>query len=133
MKVSILIPIFNEEESIKSLIDEILNVFNYMEYEFEVIFVDDGSTDGSKKLLTKFTDNNPHIKLISFIRNYGQTAAIMAAIDHSSGDILIPIDGDMQNDPADIPKLIDKINEGFDVVSGWRKKRIYNYTQSRGF
>ncbi len=126
MKISILIPIFNEEQSITPLIDEVLSVLNSLEYDFEVICVDDGSTDKSKIFLTEKAEDNSHIKLICLTRNFGQTAAIMAAIDHSSGDILIPMDGDMQNDPADIIRLIEKINDGFDVVSGWRKNRKDN-------
>jgi glycosyltransferase involved in cell wall biosynthesis len=90
---------------------------------YEIIFVDDGSSDGSLEVLLDIRDRNPNVKIISFSRNFGQTAALSAGIDFSKGDILIPMDGDLQNDPEDIIALLQKIEDGYDVVSGWRKDR----------
>ena len=89
----------------------------------EIIFVDDGSKDGSAPVLDNLAARDPRVRVLHLSRNYGQTAALMAAIQNSTGDVIIPMDGDGQNDPADIPRLLDKLNEGFDVVSGWRKER----------
>ena len=87
-----------------------------------MMFIDDGSSDGSLEILLDITKKNPNVKVISFSRNFGQTAALSAGIDFSSGEILIPMDGDLQNDPEDILPLLQKIEEGYDVVSGWRKE-----------
>ena len=128
MKLSILIPIYNEQESVSPLLDEIIAVVNDLKNDYEIICVNDGSSDESEKILCDIAINNNNLKIINFRRNYGQTAALMAAITHSSGDLLVPMDGDLQNDPKDIPMLIDKINEGYDVVSGWRVERKDNKT-----
>ena len=119
--LSIIIPIYNEEENVIKLSELILNALSDRDYE--VIFINDGSTDNSEKVIQSINKKHPHMKLISLRRNYGQTAAMQAGFDHSKGEILIPMDGDLQNDPKDIPMLIEKINEGYDVVSGWRKIR----------
>ncbi len=121
--LSIVIPIFNEEENINILYTSIMEMLNKNNLIAEIIFVNDGSSDNSLKELEKISVKDDNIKIINFRRNYGQTAAMSAGIDHSSGDLIIPMDGDNQNDPNDIPRLINKINEGFDVVSGWRKDR----------
>ena len=121
MKLSIIIPIYNEENNIPELFK---NIFSSLDqYNFEIIAVNDGSKDNSWKELEKLAIQNTEIKLINFIRNFGQTAAINAGIKNASGDIIILIDSDLENDPNDIPLLLAKLNEGFDVVSGWRKKR----------
>jgi glycosyltransferase involved in cell wall biosynthesis len=91
--------------------------------QYEILFVNDGSSDGSEILLTELATKDKNVRLINFRHNFGQTAAMMAGIDHAAGDIIIPMDGDLQNEPADIPKLIAKLDEGYDVVSGWRKDR----------
>lgn len=119
--ISVIIPIFNEEENIAKLYNSIINALK--EIDFEVLFINDGSTDNSEKEIIKLSSADSKIKLINLRRNYGQTAAMQAGFDNSIGDIVIPMDGDLQNDPRDIPNLIEKINEGFDVVSGWRKIR----------
>ena len=119
---SIIIPIYNEEDNINKLSQSILSSLSNLDYE--VIFINDGSTDNSENIIEKLVYKYPNISLINLRRNYGQTAAMQAGFDHSNGDIVIPMDGDMQNDPRDIPKLIEKINEGYDVVSGWRKDRL---------
>jgi len=119
--ISVIIPIFNEEDNIKQLAESILKVLEGL--DFEVLFINDGSKDNSEEEILALAQKHSKIKLITLRRNYGQTAAIQAGFDHSIGDIVIPMDGDLQNDPNDIPILIEKINEGYDVVSGWRKIR----------
>ena len=119
--ISVVIPIFNEEENINKLSQSITKALSDIDYE--VLFINDGSTDNSENEIVKLSSTDPKIKLINLRRNYGQTAAMQAGFDQSKGTIVIPMDGDLQNDPKDIPKLIEKINEGYDVVSGWRKIR----------
>ena len=119
--ISVVIPIFNEEENINKLSQSITEALSDIDYE--VLFINDGSTDNSENEIVKLSSTDPKIKLINLRRNYGQTAAMQAGFDQSKGTIVIPMDGDLQNDPKDIPKLIEKINEGYDVVSGWRKIR----------
>ena len=119
--ISVVIPIFNEEENINKLSKSITEALSDIDYE--VLFINDGSTDNSENEIVKLSSTDTKIKLINLRRNYGQTAAMQAGFDLSTGTIVIPMDGDLQNDPKDIPKLIEKINEGYDVVSGWRKIR----------
>jgi glycosyltransferase involved in cell wall biosynthesis len=126
MILSIIIPIHNEEENLRSLYSRLLESLGPYGKTFEIIMINDGSNDRSGEILDTLADQDTHLKIIHFNRNYGQTAAIMAGIDYAQGDILIPIDGDLQNDPADIPRLTEKIDQGFDVVSGWRKNRRDN-------
>jgi glycosyltransferase involved in cell wall biosynthesis len=121
--VSIVIPLFNEVENIKLLYANIKPVMDSLEKTIELIFVDDGSTDGTYLLLKQLQENDPRIWLIRLRRNYGQTAAFSAGFDLAHGDIVITMDGDLQNDAADIPKLLAKVGEGYDVVSGWRYRR----------
>jgi len=120
--ISIVVPIFNEEDNILKLSESITK--NLSEINYEVLFINDGSTDNSEENILIITKKYSNFKLINLRRNYGQTAAMQAGFDHSIGEIIIPMDGDLQNDPKDIPMLIDKINEGYDVVSGWRKNRL---------
>lgn len=129
MKISVIIPVYNEQESVEKLYLEIKDVANRSSLEHEIIAVNDGSTDGSLTVLKKIAQGDKNFKVIDFRRNCGQTAAIAAGIDFAEGDVLIPIDADLQNDPADIPKLLEKIGEGFDVVSGWRKNRKDNLSR----
>jgi glycosyltransferase involved in cell wall biosynthesis len=121
--LSILIPIFNEEENILPLHERLTKALQKANRPYEILFVDDGSSDGSLDLLLDISQKNPNVRVISFSRNFGQTAALSAGIDFSRGEILIPMDGDLQNDPEDILSLLQKIEEGYDVVSGWRKDR----------
>jgi glycosyltransferase involved in cell wall biosynthesis len=121
--VSVLIPVYNEEENLLPLSERLITALKKTGRPYEVIFVDDGSSDGSLEILLDISKKNPNIKVVSFSRNFGQTAALSAGIDFSKGDILIPMDGDLQNDPEDILPLLQKIEEGYDVVSGWRKNR----------
>ncbi len=120
--ISIIIPIFNEEDNIIELSNAIVREIKKI--NFEVLFIDDGSTDNSEDIILEIIQKYPNFKLISLRRNYGQTAAMQAGFDHAKGKIYIPMDGDLQNDPKDIPKLLKKIEEGYDVVSGWRKDRL---------
>ena len=124
--LSVIIPIFNELNNITTLAEQIKAVLNDIAEEYEIIFIDDGSSDGSDTKLDELSDADKSIKVIHFRKNFGQTAAIMAGIDASSGGIIIPMDGDLQNDPKDIKNLLNKLNEGYDVCSGWRKDRKDN-------
>ncbi|SDR64039.1 dolichol-phosphate mannosyltransferase [Rhizobiales bacterium GAS113] len=121
--LSLVVPIYNEEESIPILLEALLAVLDNIGRRFEVIAVNDGSSDGSTTQLKKAAADRPEIKVIEFRQNAGQTAALMAGIDHASGDVIVTIDADLQNDPEDIPRLLEKLDEGYDVVSGWRKDR----------
>jgi glycosyltransferase involved in cell wall biosynthesis len=121
--LSVLIPVYNEEGNLSLLCDKLVAALRKTGRAYEIIFIDDGSSDGSLEMLLDLRNANPNIKVISFSRNFGQTAALTAGIDFSKGDILIPMDGDLQNDPEDILPLLRKIEEGHDVVSGWRKGR----------
>jgi len=121
--VSFIIPVFNEEHNIPLLYEEIVAAGNALRGSFEIVFVDDGSTDGSFPALRKIQAGDSRIKIIRLRRNFGQTAALSAGFDHARGSILVTLDGDLQNDPADAPRLVAKINEGYDIVCGWRIKR----------
>jgi dolichol-phosphate mannosyltransferase len=121
--VSIIVPAKNEERSLPELIARLFDVLWLRREPFEVIVVNDGSTDGSLAVLRRLAEAHPELRIIDLARNYGQTAAMMAGLDHARGEVIVPIDADLQNDPADIPRLLDKLNEGYDVVSGWRKVR----------
>jgi glycosyltransferase involved in cell wall biosynthesis len=121
--LSILIPVYNEEGNLSLLYEKLMTALKRAGRPYEVIFVDDGSSDGTMEILLDLREKNPNVKIVSFSRNFGQTAALSAGIDVSKGDILIPMDGDLQTDPDDILPLLEKIEEGYDVVSGWRKDR----------
>jgi len=121
-KVSVVAPLLNEQDNIKPLYQQLTQTLSD-KYDYEIIFIDDGSTDNSLNILRDLQKTDPKIRIISFRRNFGQTAALSAGFEHAKGNIVVAIDADLQNDPADIPKMIEKLNEGFDVVSGWRKKR----------
>ncbi|MBF0561134.1 MAG: glycosyltransferase family 2 protein [Alphaproteobacteria bacterium] len=121
--LSVIVPVFNEEDNIPLLCRSLFEVMESLGQSFEVIAVNDGSSDGSLAVLRREAAARPQLKVVNFRRNYGQTAAMMAGIDHASGEVLISIDADLQNDPRDIPKLLEKIAEGYDVVSGWRTNR----------
>ncbi|MCP4330240.1 MAG: glycosyltransferase family 2 protein [Alphaproteobacteria bacterium] len=121
--LSVVIPIHNEEESIPPLCEQLFPVLDGLGKPFEVIAVNDGSSDGSFKALAAAAARRPELKIVDFRRNYGQTAAMMAGFDHATGDVIVSLDADLQNDPSDIPTLLDKLDEGYDVVSGWRKNR----------
>ena len=122
-KISVVVPIYNEEENIDPLLDALFCVLRGLPRDFEIVAVNDGSTDRSYEKLSIAAAEHAELKVVNLRRNFGQTAAIMAGIDYSSGDTLIFIDADLQNDPEDIPLLLAKLDEGYDVVSGWRKNR----------
>ncbi len=123
MLLSIVVPIFNEAQNITGLYQEVVSCLGEEAFDFELILVDDGSRDDSFAIMTGLAEKDPRCKLIQFRRNFGQTAAMAAGFAASSGDVIVPMDGDLQNNPADIPKLLAKLDEGYDVVSGWRKSR----------
>jgi len=121
--ISVTVPVFNEVESIVPLYESVAIVLKSLGRPWELILIDDGSTDGTAAALDKVAAADTNVKVIHLRRNYGQTAAMMAGIDFARGDIIIPMDGDLQNDPMDIPRLLAKLDEGYDVVSGWRRAR----------
>lgn len=131
MKLSIVIPIYNEEENIPPLHGRVTEALAGTGIDYELILVDDGSSDGSFPLLRQIAERDPRVKVIRFRRNFGQTAAMAAGFDAASGEVIVPMDGDLQNDPADIPMLLAKIAEGYDVVSGWRKDRQDTFINRR--
>jgi len=123
-KVSIVVPVYNEELNLPDLFEKVSTVMNANpDQEWEVILVNDGSSDSSGSILTEFQKKDARFKAVQFRRNFGQTAAMQAGFDYANGDVVVPMDADLQNDPEDIPKLLAKLNEGYDVVSGWRVKR----------
>ncbi|MGB4988664.1 MAG: glycosyltransferase family 2 protein [Pyrinomonadaceae bacterium] len=122
-ELSLFLPVLDEEENLRPMHAKIAAALDALGKSAEVIFVDDGSTDRSLSILKEIAAADDRVRVISLRRNYGQTAAMSAGIDAAKGDILIPMDADLQNDPADIKRLLDKLDEGFDVVSGWRKNR----------
>ena len=121
--LSIIVPVFNEADSVVQLYTELKDVIERQHYAAEIIFVNDGSSDQSREKLKKIAASDDSVKVISFKRNYGQTPAMSAGIEHANGRIIITLDADLQNDPNDIPAMIAKIEEGYEVVSGWRKPR----------
>jgi glycosyltransferase involved in cell wall biosynthesis len=121
--LSIVVPVYNEQDNLVAFSENLLEILQRENYDYEVIFVNDGSADRSGEILDSIASDNQRCKVVHFRRNFGQTAALMAGMDFSSGDVIIPIDADMQNDPADIPRLLEKLAEGYDLVSGWRKDR----------
>lgn len=127
MNLSLVIPVYNEQDNLPLLFDALYQVMPSLGKTWEVILVDDGSRDNSLSILKEYAEKDPdHVRVVSFRRNFGQTAAIAAGLDYSQGDIIILLDADMQNDPADIPMLLEKLDEGYDLVSGWRKQRKDN-------
>lgn len=131
MNLSVVVPVFNEEKNIKILYQELIDVLTKLDQTFEIIFVDDGSTDKSLIILSELQENDSKIVVISFRRNFGQTAALSAGFDYANGDIIITLDGDLQNDPEDIPKLLQKLSEGYDIVNGWRFDRKDSFFSRR--
>lgn len=123
MYLSIITPVYNEEKNIAKLYERLLAVCGGLNLGYEMIFVDDGSRDGSFYELKKIAERDKDVRVIRFKKNFGQTAALAAGINGSKGNVIIPIDSDLENDPADILKLLEKINEGYDIVSGWRVNR----------
>lgn len=124
--VSVVVPVYNEAASLRELHGQIVAALEPTGRAFEMIFADDGSSDGSMDLLRELAAADPRVRVIRFRRNFGQTAALQAGFDHARGEVLVPLDADLQNDPADIPALVAKLDEGYDIVSGWRAERQDN-------
>jgi len=143
MKVSVVIPIFNERENIPILYEKLRSVIDKLDdYEWEIVFADNASTDGSFEILKEIHRKDKRVKVIRLRRNFGQTGSLAAGLDFATGDVIITMDGDLQNDPEDIPLFLEKIQEGYDIVSGWRYDRkdpitkkipskIYNWLASK--
>jgi len=123
LDLSIVIPLYNEEESVKPLYEKLLAALGGSGRTFEMIFINDGSSDRTYDVLCRLAEADSRVKVINLRRNFGQTAAMSAGFDHARGRVIVPMDGDLQNDPADIPLLVAKLEEGYDVVSGWRRDR----------
>src|SRR6202790_2712736 len=124
--LSIVVPIHNEEPCILPLYDRLTAVLEKLRKPYEILFVDDASTDRSFDLLANLVETDPRLKVIRLRRNFGQTAALSAGFDEAQGSIVVSLDGDLQHDPEDIPALLAKIEEGYDIASGWRKDRVDN-------
>lgn len=123
MKISIVIPVHNEVENLNALHEEILEVVNRQNYDAEILFIDDGSTDESWSIVSELAGKHEHVKAIKFRRNFGKAAALDAGFAQASGEICITMDGDLQDDPAEIPRFLEKLDEDYDVVSGWKRVR----------
>ncbi len=128
---SIVIPVHNEEDSIIPLFARIVETMEAQEWDFEIVFVDDASTDGSFSLLEQIASLDSRVVAVQLRRNFGQTAALTAGFDYARGQVIVSMDGDFQHDPSDLPLLIEKIHQGFDIVSGWRKQRMDNFFTRR--
>jgi len=131
LDLSVVIPLYNEGECIKPLYTSLKAICDRLDLNYELIFIDDGSTDATYRLLSELHRQDPKVKVIKFRRNYGQTPAMAAGFAHATGRIIVSMDGDLQNDPADIPRLLSKIDEGYDVVCGWRKDRQDTFWRRR--
>jgi glycosyltransferase involved in cell wall biosynthesis len=129
--VSVVVPLYNEAENVRRLHAAITAGVEPLERTYEVILVDDGSTDGTQKLLAELADEDPRVRIIEFRHNFGQTAALHAGIQAAGGNVIVTMDGDLQNDPADIPMMVAKLDEGYDLVQGWRKDRKDPYFSRR--
>lgn len=127
--LSVVIPVYNEEENVSLLFDEIKKVLNGFVKKYEIIYINDGSTDKSLKRLMELREKDKSVKIINFRKNFGQSAAISAGFELCTGDYVVTMDADLQNDPADIPEVVGKLDEGFDIVNGWRKKRKDSLTK----
>ena len=123
VEISVISPVYDEEDNILPFTERVVGVMEALNRPYELIFINDGSRDGSARLLAEAADRYPAVTVLNLARNYGQTAAMMAGIDAASGEIIVPIDSDLQNDPLDIPLLLEELEKGYDVVSGWRKDR----------
>jgi len=130
-KYSIVVPFHNEEENVTALYDRLKAVMEQIGDSFELVLVDDGSSDRTYKLLEEIAAVDSRVLVVKLRRNFGQTSALAAGFDHSQGDYILAMDGDLQHDPSEIPEFVAKLEEGYDVVSGWRKARIDNFVMRR--
>ena len=127
--LSIVVPLYNEEESIRQVVNKINDTCSHFEFGWEIVLVDDGSTDMTWQLIEQLKSSFENLHAVKFRKNYGQTSAMVAGFEYARGEIIVTMDGDLQNDPSDIPILLEKIYEGYDIVSGWRKNRKDSYTR----
>jgi len=123
LELSLVIPLYNEMDNVEPLYQAICDSLDVTRYHWELIFVDDGSEDGTLLKLESLIQRDPRVRVLRLRSNFGQTVAMRVGIEHSRGEIIVTLDGDLQNDPCDIPVLVSKINEGYDLVTGWRKNR----------
>jgi len=123
MDLSVVVPLYFEEDSVKPMYDAITQAIDPLKIEYEMVFVNDGSTDKTFSIAKQLAEDDPKLRVINFRKNYGQTPAMAAGIDHAKGKIIVTMDGDLQNDPSDIPLFLEKMAEGYDIVVGWRHKR----------
>jgi glycosyltransferase involved in cell wall biosynthesis len=123
MDVSVIVPVYNERDNLRTLHREIVDSLSATRRSYEIIYVDDGSTDGSREILRSIHGEDCDVRVLTLRKNFGQTAALAAGFEYARGDVVVTIDGDLQNDPVDIPRLLEKIDEGYDLVTGWRKRR----------
>ena len=130
-KYSIVVPFHNEEESVTALYDRLKDVMEHVGESFELVFVDDGSNDRTCRLLEEIAAVDSRVLVVKLRRNFGQTSALAAGFDHAEGEFILAMDGDLQHDPGEIPAFIEKLEEGYDVVSGWRKERIDSFVMRR--
>ena len=130
-KYSIVVPFHNEEDSVTALYDRLKDVMEHVGESFELVFVDDGSNDRTCRLLEEIAAVDSRVLVVKLRRNFGQTSALAAGFDHAEGEFILAMDGDLQHDPAEIPLFLEKLEEGYDVVSGWRKERIDNFVMRR--
>jgi glycosyltransferase involved in cell wall biosynthesis len=121
--ISVVVPVYDEQDNVEPLYRSLIRALESLGRSYEIIVVDDGSEDGTYARLVRLAADDPNLKLVQLRRNFGQTAAMSAGFDHAAGEVIVPMDGDLQNDPADIGRLLEKIDEGYDVVSGWRRDR----------
>jgi glycosyltransferase involved in cell wall biosynthesis len=121
--ISVIVPVFNEVDNMQLLYDELRQVMEEQKHSWELIFIDDGCTDGTTDVLRELSKADGRVRIVVFRRNFGQTAALSAGFDHARGQVMVPMDGDLQNDPKDIPRLLELVEQGYDVVSGWRRRR----------
>ncbi|MGH9688850.1 MAG: glycosyltransferase family 2 protein [Candidatus Acidiferrales bacterium] len=128
---TVVVPLFNEQENVPQLYVKIIDVMDSIGESYEIVFVDDGSKDGTFRLLSEISADDARVVVVRLRRNFGQTAALKAGFDHSRGEIIISLDGDLQHDPAEIPRFIEKMREGFDIVSGWRVERTDDWLTRR--
>src|ERR1044072_5565078 len=131
LKYSIVVPFHNEEENVTEVYDRLKVVLESTGERFELVFVDDGSHDRTFALLREIAGVDSRVVVVKLRRNFGQTSALAAGFDHAKGEFVIAMDGDLQHDPSDIPLFLEKIDEGFDIVSGWRKERVDNFILRR--
>lgn len=130
-KYSIVVPFHNEEESVTTLYDRLKDVMEHVGDSFELVFVDDGSNDRTCRLLEEIAAVDSRVLVVKLRRNFGQTSALAAGFDHAEGEFILAMDGDLQHDPGEIPVFLEKLEEGYDVVSGWRRERVDNFVMRR--